>query len=204
MASGRIVVVGSSAGGIRAWKSLAAQLGADFPAPILAVQHIGSHPSILPTLLARSGALPASHAIDGEVPRPGHIHVAPPDRHMLLEGDRIRLTRGAKENHTRPAIDPLFRSAAIARGADVIGVVLTGLLDDGTAGLQAIAQCGGTVVVQDPDDAEQASMPASALKYVRADHVVALDSVGPLLHRLAAEPPRPGRSAASRVVRENE
>lgn len=184
MSSGRIVVVGASAGGVRALKILASHLPERFPAPLLVVQHIGSHPSVLPTLLMRAGPLPAGHAVDREPLSPGRIYVAPPDHHMMLEGGIIRLGRGAKENHTRPAIDPLFRSAAVSRGPDVIGVLLTGLLDDGTAGMQAIRRCGGTTVVQDPDDAESPSMPLSALRYVDIDHRTPLSEMGRLLASL--------------------
>src|SRR5205814_1206657 len=99
--------------------------------------HIGTNPSILPELLMRAGPLEASHALDGQPLTPRHIHVAPPDQHMLVDGRSIRLSRGPKEHHTRPAIDPLFRSAAISWGPAAIGVVLTGFMDDGTAGLQA-------------------------------------------------------------------
>jgi two-component system chemotaxis response regulator CheB len=205
MSNARIVVVGASMGGVKALRSLAAQLESGFPAPILAVQHIGSHPSVLPELLVRAGPLPASHAVDGQEVRPGHIHVAPPDRHMLLEGDRLRVVRAARENHARPAIDPLFRSAALGRGPAVIGVLLTGSLDDGTAGLQAIKARGGTVVVQDPRDAEQPSMPTSALRHVQVDHEVALDSMGALITRLAGFEPGPDPGIApERVRHENE
>src|SRR5438477_5031226 len=111
-ASERIIVVGASAGGVRALPILASQLTPEFPAAVLVVQHIGSHPSILPSLLMRDGPLSAAHAVDREPIEPGRIYVAPPDHHMLVDGERIRLSRGAKENHARPAIDPLFRSAA--------------------------------------------------------------------------------------------
>jgi two-component system, chemotaxis family, protein-glutamate methylesterase/glutaminase len=188
MDSERIVVIGASAGGVRALQSLAPHLEPGFPAPILVVQHIGAHPSILPELLGREGSLPAMHGEDGAPIESGRICVAPPDHHMMVEGATIRLSRGAKEHHTRPAIDPLFRSAAVSWGPAVIGVVLTGLLDDGTAGLQAIKKCGGTVVVQDPADAEAPSMPRSALRYVEVDHCVSLAAMGRLLHALANTP----------------
>lgn len=110
---------------------------------------------------------------------------------MLIDGPLLRLTRGPKEHHSRPAIDPLFRSAAINHGPKVIGVVLTGLLDDGTAGRQAIRECGGTVVVQDPEDAEEPSMPLSALKHVQVDHCVALKDMAALLVELTSRAPAP-------------
>src|SRR5437016_1892132 len=114
MAVDRIVVVGTSAGGLPALQKLASRLPADFPAPVLVVRHIGTNPSILPELLMRAGPLEASHALDGQPLTPRHIHVAPPDQHMLVDGRSIRLSRGPKEHHTRPAIDPLFRSAALS------------------------------------------------------------------------------------------
>lgn len=167
-----VVVIGASAGGFSVLLELVAGLPANFPASVLVVLHVGSHPSVLPELFNKRGLLPAIHPRSGQVLRPGTIYVAPPDHHMLVEDDAICLTRGAKEHHARPAIDPLFRSAAIACGARVIGVVLSGRLDDGTAGVQAIKQCGGLVVVQDPADAEQASMPASACAHVAVDRCV--------------------------------
>jgi two-component system, chemotaxis family, protein-glutamate methylesterase/glutaminase len=182
----RIVVIGASAGGVRALQVLAAQLAPDFAAPILAVQHVGSYPSVLPSLLSRQGPLPAAHAVDGQPLVAGQITIAPPDHHMLVERDVIRLTRGPKEHHARPAIDPLFRSAALNWGPAAIGVVLTGLLDDGTPGLQAIKQAGGTVVVQDPEDAESPSMPVHALRHVAVDHKVPLAAMGKLLTHLVA------------------
>jgi two-component system chemotaxis response regulator CheB len=203
----RLVVVGASAGGVRALQALASQLAPDFPAPILAVQHVGSHPSILPSLLAHKGRLAASHAVDGERISPGRILVAPPDQHMMLADGTVRLSRAAKENHARPAIDPLFRSAAVAHGTGVIGVLLTGYLDDGTAGLQAIKRCGGTVVVQDPAEAFAPSMPASALRYVEVDHVVRLAEMGELLRTLVQRriAPAPAATATTAdIVRENE
>lgn len=204
MAIGRIVVVGASAGGVKALQTLAASLPAWFPAPILVAQHVGSHPSILPGLLQRRGPLPAAHASDGEPVVAGRIHVAPPDHHMLLDGDAIRLSRGAKENHARPAIDPLFRSAAVSHGAGVIGVLLTGLLDDGTVGLQAIERRGGIAVVQDPDEAEWPSMPLSALRHVQVHHRVGLAAMGPLLAELVALPVHAQAPPAAELARENE
>jgi two-component system chemotaxis response regulator CheB len=187
----RVVVVGASVGGVAALLQIASALPADFAAPMLVVLHIGEQRSILPALLARQTPLGVSHARDGDTVRPGHVYIAPPDQHMFLMGDRILLTRGPKEHHTRPAIDPLFRSVALARGPEVIGVVLTGNLDDGTAGLQAIKARGGIAVVQDPEDAVAPSMPSSALRYVDVDHCVPLRLIPELLTSLAAEPHRP-------------
>lgn len=200
--SGRLVVVGASAGGISALLDLAGSLPAGFAAPVCVVQHIGANPSILPELLSARGPHPAVHARDGQLLTPGVIHVAPPDHHLLVEGRSLRLTRGPKENHTRPAIDPLFRSAALAWGPRTIGVVLSGMLDDGTAGLVAIKECGGTAVVQDPASAEEPDMPKNALSWVDADFVVAQDAIGPLLGRLVQEPPAAHEPVPGHLQRE--
>jgi two-component system, chemotaxis family, protein-glutamate methylesterase/glutaminase len=144
--------------------------------------------SAFPNILSRRGRLPVAHATSGEPLIKGRIYVAPPDHHMLLKPGRIELTRGPKENHARPAIDVLFRSAALAYGRRVIGVVLTGNLDDGTAGLRQIDSCGGLCVVQDPNDAFCSGMPESAVTNVEVDHVVPLDAVAKLLIRLVGEP----------------
>jgi two-component system chemotaxis response regulator CheB len=182
------VLIGASSGGLAALTDLTAALPKDFPAPVLLVLHIGAHRSSLPELLSRRCPLDVATARHGEEPRPGTVRVAPPDEHMVLVGGRIELTRSAKENHTRPAIDPLFRSAALEFGAAAIGVVLTGTLDDGTAGLQAIKAVGGTAVVQDPADAVEPGMPASALRHVRVDHCVTLAAMPALLTSLAGTP----------------
>lgn len=181
----RIVVIGASAGGVAALQRLVAGLPADFPAPILVVLHIGTHRSVLPELLNARGPLTARFAVDGVTPEAGFIEVAPADHHLVLEDNQLRLLRGAKEHHARPAIDPLFRSAALNAGSAVIGVVLTGMLDDGAAGLHAIHACGGTTVIQAPEDAEEASMPLSAMSSTCVDHVVALDQLAALLNVLA-------------------
>jgi two-component system, chemotaxis family, protein-glutamate methylesterase/glutaminase len=181
----RVVVIGASAGGVTALRTMVAALPHDFAAPILVVQHIGNRASILPELLSRSGPLPAAHAEDNEPLRAGRIYVAPPDVHLTVLEDRVRLQAGPKENHTRPAIDPLFRSAALSFGPRAIGVVLTGGLDDGTSGLQAIKMCDGVAVVQDPATAEDPSMPRSALAYVKVDHCLPVHEMAPLLVSLS-------------------
>jgi two-component system chemotaxis response regulator CheB len=142
---------------------------------------------MLPEILNRAGKLKAKHPNDGEPIKLGKIYIAPPDHHLLLESDRIRLTKGPKENRFRPAIDPLFRSAAYSYGSRVVGVVLTGALDDGTAGLWAIKDRGGIAVVQDPAEAEQPSMPASALANVQVDHCLPLSDIPPLLITLSQQ-----------------
>jgi len=186
-----LVVIGASAGAVSVLLELATQLPAGFPAAVLMVLHVGAHHSVLPELLKDCGALRARHAVDGQPLQPGTIEIAPPDLHMLVEGDRIRVQHGPKENHARPAIDPLFRSAARALGPQVIGVLLSGRLNDGTAGLGAIKQCGGLAVVQDPDDAEHPEMPRSALARVDVDCCVPGSELAHTLLRLVALPLAP-------------
>ena len=180
-----IVLIGGSAGSINALKVILNGLPADFPAPVLVVSHIGSRESILPALLERNTALPVRHARQGDPIVAGEVLLAPSDLHLTVmrEGERahVLLSRGPKENHARPAIDPLFRSAAAAYGPQAIGVVLSGFLDDGTVGLQAIKACGGIAVVQDPADAEAPDMPASALHYTQVDHVCRAQEIAPTL-----------------------
>jgi two-component system chemotaxis response regulator CheB len=185
-----IVVIGASAGGLPVLLRLARELPPGFPASVLIVQHIGSHPSELPRLLAHHGRNPAVHPRPGDPLAHGTLYVAPPDHHMLLARDAIVLNREAKENHARPAIDPLFRSAAVWHGGRVIGVILSGRLDDGTTGLQAVKQCGGLAVVQDPDDAEEPDMPASALANVDVDARVPAERLAATLLALIAQPAR--------------
>src|SRR5262249_15261985 len=177
MASGtqrrrHIVVVGTSTGGIAALKRLVADLPTGLPAAVLIVTHMSSDGGLLSRILARAGPLPVAEAVDGKPIENGHVYVAVPDRHLLVDDGRMVLRRRPRENAARPEIDRLFRTAAAAYGAQVIGVVLTGLLNDGSAGLRAIKRCGGLAVVQDPKDAEAPSMPRSALRYVEVDHCV--------------------------------
>jgi two-component system chemotaxis response regulator CheB len=139
------------------------------------------------------------HAVDGEAIEPGRLYVAPPDRHLLLEHQRIRLTRGPKENRFRPAIDPLFRSAALAYGSRAVGVVLTGSLDDGTAGLWAIKDRGGVAIVQNPDEALYPSMPRSAMTNVAVDYCLPIDEIAPTLVRLSAQPAAGGAAVSDQL-----
>ena len=182
-----IVVVGASVGGVEAIGFLAAALPPDFAAAVLVVLHIGAHKSVLPRLLSQRGPLPACHPRDGDLIRPGHIYVAPPDHHLLVEPGRVRLARGPRENWARPAVDPLFRSAAQAYGRAVVGIVLTGGLNDGTAGLFEVKRRGGLAVVQDPGDAVSPGMPQSALSHVAVDHCLPLMAIPALLAGLVAE-----------------
>ena len=184
----RIVLIGGSAGAVKALKAILPMLPQDFPAAILIVTHIGAHKSIVPDILARTSLMPVRHATDGEPIIPGRVLVAPPDEHMTVvarDGKAyIRLVHGPRENHFRPAIDPLFRSAASAFRQGAVGVVLSGYLDDGTVGLQAVKACGGLVIVQDPLEAEALDMPASALEHVDVDRVLSAADIAPALVEL--------------------
>ena len=183
------IAIGASSGGIEALRRILADLPADLPAAVLAVVHLSDDvPSVLARILDRAGPLEAKNPEDGEKIQKGHVYVARPDHHLLLEDGRARVTRGPKENRHRPAVDALFRTAAVARGPGVVGVILSGARDDGAAGLLAVKRRGGIAVVQDPNEALFSGMPESALRFVDVDHCVALSGMGPLLSRLAREP----------------
>ncbi|MGH9404672.1 MAG: chemotaxis protein CheB [Terriglobia bacterium] len=187
-----IVVVGGSAGSIEPLKLLAAGLPADFGGAVFVVLHVSpSHPSLLPAILRAAGPLPAFHAKDQEPVRPGSIYIAPPDFHMLLENGVVRVVHGAHENRHRPAVDPTFRSAARTYGSRVAGVVLSGYLDDGSAGLLAIKMAGGLSIVQDPAEALCPEMPTRAIEYAGADRVLSISEITALLADLARQPPIP-------------
>jgi two-component system, chemotaxis family, protein-glutamate methylesterase/glutaminase len=198
MARKDIVVIGASAGGMDALQKLVARLPRDLAASVFVVWHLApGAQSILPAILTRSGPVPAVHPKDGDRIEPGRIYVAPNDHHMLLEKGYIRIARGPKENRFRPAIDPLFRSAAYVYGTRVIGVVLTGALDDGTAGLWTIKLRGGTTIVQEPAEALIRSMPLNALDNVAVDHKLPVAEIGELIGRLVREEaPAPVQMAA--------
>lgn len=184
-----IIVIGASAGGVDALVRLAHDFPKNLPAAIFVVLHIPSQsPSLLPSILNRAGLLKALHPTENMKIESGHIYIAPPDLHLLVKRGYIRIVRGPRENRHRPAIDPTLRSAALAYGPRVIGTILTGALDDGTAGLQAVKQQGGLAVVQDPQDAFYPSMPRSALEHVQVDYCVPLTEMGPLLTQLSHRP----------------
>ena len=185
-----IVVIGCSAGGVEALPKLLSKMPRNTPAAIFVVMHVSANSeSYLPRIIGRSAKMPVEHAHHNEEILPGKIYVAPPDRHMMLTEKTVQLTHGPKENRHRPAVDPLFRSAAQHFGSRVIGVILTGSLDDGTAGLQAIKRCGGLAVVQHPEGALAPGMPMSAVQYVSVDHVVTLAKMPALLRKLISSPP---------------
>jgi len=188
MSNRNIIVIGASAGGFSALRQLVADLPADLNAAIFIVWHISPDVrGVLAQVLGRETKLHAAHAVDGEPINMGRIYVAPPDHHLLVSDGVVRVTRGPKENRFRPAVDPLFRSAAHSYGRRVIGVILTGGMDDGSAGLWTIKQHGGVAIVQDPHEAEVPSMPENAVRAVAVDHVVPLREIATLLTRLTAE-----------------
>jgi two-component system chemotaxis response regulator CheB len=198
----RAIVIGASSGGVAALLELAAALPSDLHAIVGMVLHVGTQYSILPELLSRSGPWRAVHPQNGQALEPGILYVAPPDHHMLFTANRVRLSRGPRENHARPALDPLFRSVALEWRERAVGVVLTGDLDDGTAGLAAIKACGGTAIVQDPATAFEPSMPASALANVNVDHCLSLAEIAPALVRLVGSQPRQATDPAPLAARE--
>lgn len=186
MSGHEIIVIGASAGGVDAVPRLIASLPADLPASVFVVLHIPAvGPDLMAGIVSRNSALKVGSGVDGEPIKQGRVYLAPPDRHLQVENGHVRLTRGPRENRHRPSIDALFRSAAEAYGPRVTGVVLTGYLDDGTAGLNSVKTHGGVAIVQDPADAAAAAMPQSALRNVNVDHCVPLAEIGPLLVRLA-------------------
>jgi two-component system chemotaxis response regulator CheB len=200
-----IVVIGGSAGSVTPLIEIVKALPQDFAACIFIVVHLQPQStSKLLSLLHRAGVLEAKFPSDGEVPQPGHIYVAPPDKHLLLENGLIRLSVDAQENGFRPAIDPLFCAAAHAYESRVIGVLLSGLLDDGTLGLAAVKRHGGITVVQNPDDAEFSSMPQSAIDHIKIDHIRSQVELAALLVELTSETdvaPIPREEESSRSTR---
>jgi two-component system chemotaxis response regulator CheB len=180
-----IIVIGASAGGVEAISAVVGDLPSNLPAAVFVVLHVSRGRSVLPEILTRVGPLPAIHPDDGAAIEHGRIYVARPDHHLTVEQGRVRVLHGPTENGSRPAIDPLFRSAARSYGPRVVGVVLTGALDDGTAGLAAVKEAGGITVVQDPAEAFAPSMPRSAAAFVQIDHKLKVREIGALVASLA-------------------
>src|SRR4051812_23341761 len=207
MARKDIVVIGASAGGMDALQKVVSRFPADLPAAVFIVWHLSPGlKTILPSVLNKSGPLRAGHPSDGDRIERGLIYVAPNDHHMLVENGYIRVTKGPKENRFRPAVDPLFRSAAYVYGPRVIGIVLTGALDDGTAGLWTIKLRGGTAIVQEPAEALMRSMPLKALENVEVDYKLPVAQIGEVVGRLAREqaPPAPAVDPKEQEKTENE
>ncbi|WP_194774388.1 chemotaxis protein CheB [Pararhodonellum marinum] len=185
----QVVVIGTSAGGLSALKVLIGQIPEDFPLPILVVRHISPDATgnVVLDGLNKLNTIQCHHAASGTNLRPGNLYLAPSDHHLLIGSNlKMQVTKGAHENRSRPAIDPLFRSAAVAFGPGVIGILLTGYLDDGTSGMKAIQKCGGICIVQDPEEAEYPDMPRNALNNIEVDYCLPLTEMGALLTELSS------------------
>lgn len=183
-----IVVIGCSAGGVEALPRILQQLPADLDAAVFIVHHVAAtSSSCLTGILARAAKLPVAWAEQGAPIQPGRVVVAPPDIHMLLSERHLQLSRGARENYARPSIDKLFRSAAASYGSRVIGVLLTGMLDDGVAGLCAIRDAGGIVIIQDPLEAAFPELPRRALLAVTPDRKLPIDAIGVEISSIVGE-----------------
>jgi two-component system chemotaxis response regulator CheB len=189
MANRDIVAIGTSAGGVDALRFIVSELPGNFPAALLVVMHLPPKmPSNLDSILSQSGSMPARFARNGEEAHHGHVYLAPPDRHLLYDGRQLLLGTGARENFSRPSIDPLFRSLAQCCAHRSIGVLMTGTMGDGSSGLHVLGDCGGRTVVQDPEDAAFPEMPSNALRKGAVDHVAALTGVPALLEDLVRQP----------------
>ena len=197
-----LIVIGASAGGMAALKELVAQFPDDFPAPIFIVNHMSADTTgeALVRVLNKSSGLRCVHAKDGQAIKSGHIYLAPSDQHMLIVKGKILVTKGARENRSRPAIDPLFRSAAVAYGNRVIGIILTGYLDDGTSGMMAIKKCGGVCIAQDPEDASYPDMPQSVIANVGVDYCLPVARMGVLLSDLVSRELPKNKKAPEGIV----
>ncbi|MGH9279178.1 MAG: chemotaxis protein CheB [Acidimicrobiales bacterium] len=180
----RVVLLGASAGGVDAISTVVGGLAPGLPAAVLVVLHVpASGNSVLPAILSRAGPLPARHAVDGERLLEGRVYVAPPDHHLVTADGQVRTTRSPKENGVRPAVDTLFRAAARSHGRNVVAVVLSGTLDDGTAGLVAVKAHGGVTIAQDPTDAAFPSMPENAVRFAHPDHVLPVHEVAAVVSK---------------------
>jgi two-component system chemotaxis response regulator CheB len=185
----KVVVIGASAGGVEALMNVVSALPRDLDAPVFVCLHISAGArSALPQILSRLNSLPAAYPADGQRIQPGRIYVAPPDHHMLLRDGKIELSKGPKENAARPAIDPLFRTAAVSYGERAVGVLLSGTLDDGSYGLKSIHRAGGKVIVQDPEDAMFPDMPNAAIRLLTPDFTAASADIGAIITELVLSP----------------
>jgi two-component system, chemotaxis family, protein-glutamate methylesterase/glutaminase len=184
-----VVVIGASAGALDTLRRFVGALPGDLPASLFIVRHVSADsPGILPSILQQTTGLRVFAPADNSPIEPGCVYVAPPDRHLLLRQGLIRVVRGPKENRHRPAIDPLFRSAAWAYGPRVVGVVLSGTLDDGVAGLWAVKTCGGVTMVQDPAEAPYPEMPTNALRTLEVDHCMPIEKIAQRVSEFARTP----------------
>jgi two-component system chemotaxis response regulator CheB len=201
-----IIVIAASSGGLTALKTLLSAWSPDLRASVFIVMHIGAQPSVLPEILGKDCALPVKHAEDGEPIKQAVVYIAPPDKHILLQDGTIHLSSAPKENFVRPAADPLFRSAAINYGSRVVGVVLTGELDDGAAGLRSVRACGGAAAIQEPTECPAPSMPINALRAVPDAMVAPITQLGDTVARLLDEsvPHKAPQDAAIRRTAEIE
>jgi two-component system, chemotaxis family, protein-glutamate methylesterase/glutaminase len=200
-----IVVVGASAGGVESLRTLVAELPGNLPAAVVVVLHVAATGrSVLPSILSRAGEMAASHPEDGEPIEHGKIYVAPPDRHIVVHENTLGVQAGPKEDGHRPAIDPLFRSAASHYGPRVVGVVLSGTLDDGASGLRSIKEAGGLALVQDPDEAMYESMPRAAIANSHPDAVVPAAVIGRMIGEVAGTPVEQEEEAMADVNDEGE
>ncbi len=188
---------------MQALEEVVAGLPGDLAAAVLVVLHLSpKHKSLLPQILNAVGPLPAAAAQDGEALQRGRVYIAPPDSHLLVDGDRVKVSKGPKENHFRPSVDVLFRSAAYHFGSRAVGVVLSGSLSDGSSGLFAIRRVGGIAIVQEPSEALYSSMPLNALRRVDIDYTLAVTQIGPLLGELVQQPPRDEPAGAPQYRRD--
>lgn len=195
-----VIAIGGSTGSLAVLQQIFTDLPSDLPAAVLIVRHVAEAGDGLAAILAKAGRLPVKTAEDGEVIVPGRAYVAPPGRHLIVQEGAVCLGCGPRENMARPAVDPLMRSAALTYGPRVIGVILTGMLDDGAAGLAAIKRCGGITVVQDPPSAEAADMPVSALSATEVDYRFPANKLGRALALLAMEPTPPPLSGETNDI----
>lgn len=194
-----IVVIGGSAGSLAPVRALVASLAADFPAALFLVSHLPRGPSHLAELLDEASPLEVRFAADGEAIRRGTLLIAPPDRHLLLQRERVALSRGPRENLWRPAVDVLFRSAAVTFSSRVVGIVLSGALDDGASGLGAILRCGGIAIAQHPQDAAYPAMPEAALRVVPEARVLRVAEIPAALEELVRQPAPPPPPIPDRI-----